>query len=160
MFHKNSLQSTGFSLLELMVYVAILSTVLVVVGVMFGQFLLLKTEAEISEGFYKDASRVLTDFVSTGNESDLVDNPVPGESGVGLSLDEGAVVYELLNGNLLKNGSRLNSNLTRVESLVYRNLTDSPRSTPSVSLEFELVSETVAGTEREERRVFKTAINL
>lgn len=159
MFRKNSFRA-GFSLLELMVYVTILSVVLVVMGVMFGQFLMLKAEAEISEGFYKDASRILTDFVSAGNESGSIDDPVPGGSGAGLVLDGGTVVYELSGGSLLKNGSRLNSNLTKVENLIYKNLTDSPDSTPSVSLEFELVSETLAGSENEERRVFKTAVNL
>jgi hypothetical protein len=158
MYHHKR-KKAGFSILELLVYIVIVSTVLVVVAQMFSQLLIFKAEAESGQGLYNDASKILLDFTKTVLEAQEVDSPGVGLESGSLSLDGGATSYNLVEGDILKNGVRLNSDLVRVESLVYRNLADSTESTPSMSLEMELFSQTVKA-DQSEREFFRTTVNL
>jgi len=107
--------SKGFSVVELLIYMALLTIFLLVLLDIFVTTLNFKLQNEASSALDQDARSILASL--NYNIYNAASATVPLTSK--LSLDSGAKIYELVSGDLLLNSVKLNGGDTKINSVVF-----------------------------------------
>ncbi len=90
-----SMKNRGSSLVELILYTGLLTTILAVLYQMFTLAGYRKIHEVVQDEIYVNATHTLSDLSRTVQQASLIDEPLRGVTSNRLSLDGGAVVYEL-----------------------------------------------------------------
>jgi len=114
-FGKQITNSKGFTIVELIIYMALLTGFLLVLLDIFTTTLNFKLQSESTSALNQDARFILGSL--NYNVYNAGSASVPSSSK--LSLDSGARVYELSSGDLLLNSVKLNSLDTKVDSISF-----------------------------------------
>lgn len=165
--HHNYLKmkksNQGSSLIELLLYTALLGTVMMVTYGLFLQTSLARLASVNESSIYLNARRILFDLGQTIRQADSLTSPTLTNSGSQLSLDAGAIIYEVDNhGSLIKKEGSETNNLTNnevvVENLTFQALGPSTIQ-PTVKISFRLKA---AAEEqgKPKSQTFQTAISL
>ncbi len=157
------MKNKGTTLIELLIYVALLGTVLTILYQFFVQVNYQRINQFVQTHLYINGQRVLFDFQQTIKTASLVDQPLPGETSNTLSLDNGSLTYSLDDQKRLikTEGTAINfltDKEVTVEDLVFWHLGPSADS-PTIQINFTLrgrhLTETGPRTES-----FQTAVTL
>jgi Tfp pilus assembly protein PilW len=126
---KRNLKSKGFTLVELIIYIGLLSTFLLVLLEIFISILNLRAESETTSVINQDTRFIFTRMAYDIDRADLVNQPAAlGETTNTLQLVISGVTYtySLSNGNLILTvggvGDQLNSNETTIENLSFQKI--------------------------------------
>lgn len=153
----------GMSLIELLIYVALLATILLVTFELFLITSLARLSSFNDNAIYLNAQRILFDLGQTIRGASSIDSPPLNNSGPSLSLNGGTIIYALDgNGSLTKNENteinKLSSQEVVVENLVFQTLGPSTKQ-PTVKISFTLRAVSLEqGKTRKEN--FQTAVSL
>ncbi|HKC04983.1 MAG TPA: prepilin-type N-terminal cleavage/methylation domain-containing protein, partial [Patescibacteria group bacterium] len=101
---KKHLPSRGFTIVELLIYMALLTIFLLVLLDIFTTTLNFKLQSEASSVLNQDARAILANFNYNIYNAGSATVPLTSQ----LSLDSGAKIYQLSNGDLLLNSVQLN----------------------------------------------------
>src|SRR5258706_8895512 len=110
---KKHLPSRGFTIVELLIYMALLTIFLLVLLDIFTTTLNFKLQSEASSVLNQDARAILANFNYNIYNAGSATVPLTSQ----LSLDSGAKIYQLSNGDLLLNSVQLNSQDTKIDSI-------------------------------------------
>lgn len=156
---KTPATGAGFTLIELIIYMGLITTLLVITSQIFFAVLDVQTESEANSAIEQDGRFILARLSYDFNESTLITTPLNlGDTSVTLSLDNGTKIYENTNGNLLLNGSQLNSTGTTISNLLFTRLGNSGVGKKNtVRISFRLTS-TVLRTKGPDIKDFQTTI--
>ncbi|HKB88059.1 MAG TPA: prepilin-type N-terminal cleavage/methylation domain-containing protein [Patescibacteria group bacterium] len=105
----------GFTIVELMIYMALLSVFILVLLDIFVTTLNFKLQSESTSALNQDARAILANL----NYNVYNAGAATVASSTQLSLDSGAKVYQLSSGDLLLNSVKLNSANTKVDSISF-----------------------------------------
>lgn len=153
----------GVSLIELLIYSALLATILLVTYELFIQTSMARLSSTNNSAIFLGARRIFFDLGYTIRNSQAISSPLLTFNGTSLNLNGGNIIYSLdTNGSLIKQeGSEINkltSNDVIVENLLFENLGPSTKQ-PTIKVSFTLkASAQEQGKERKE--TFQTAISL
>lgn len=102
-------RSSGFTLIEILVYGVVFSVFLFLVVQVFVTIKATSANSLAMINLQQNYARILADLNQTIKLAQVIDSPVAGESDVILSLDGGEIVYQVASGQLEKvvNGSSL-----------------------------------------------------
>ncbi len=110
----------GFTVVELLVYIGLLTVLLLVLLDIFVTTLNFKLQSESTSSLNQDARMIMANL----NYNIYNSHSAVVVSSSKLSLDSGAKVYELSDGNLLLNSVRLNGQNTKVDSISFTKIAD------------------------------------
>ncbi len=99
---KKSLLSPGYSLIEVLVYTFLLSIFLLLLSQLFIAVKEINAHSASLVGLQKNTRQVLTELTKNLREASSVALPVPGGTSESLSLNSGAIVYQVEEGILTK----------------------------------------------------------
>lgn len=134
----------GITLVELLIYVALLGTVLTILYQFFAQISLARLNQISQTAIDSNGQRVIFELTQTIKQASIVDQPVLGTSSNTLSLNGGEITYSLdSNNRLVKNqggqADFVTDNQVVLENLVFSHL--GPASDfPTVKITFDLKS--------------------
>lgn len=112
---KGFIAAAGFTIVELLVYMALLTVFLLILLDIFTTTLNFKLQSESFSTLDQDARYILGNFNYNIYNSGTATVPAGSE----LNLDSGAKIYQLVNGDLLLNSVKINSLDTKVNSLSF-----------------------------------------
>lgn len=161
--HHRKMKEKGTTLIELMIYAALMGTVLMVLYQFFVQVNYQRINQFVQAHLYTNGRRVLFDFQQTVKAADSIDQPLMGQTSDTLNLDGGIIIYSVdSQGKLIKTEGAETNTLTdkevTVENLAFAHLgpsTDSPTLQISFTLRGRHLTETGPRTES-----FQTAVTL
>ncbi len=110
----------GFTVVELLVYIGLLTVLLLVLLDIFVTTLNFKLQSESTSSLNQDARMIMANL----NYNIYNSHSAVVVSSSKLSLDSGAKVYELSDGNLLLNSVRLNGQNTKVDSISFTKIAE------------------------------------
>lgn len=156
---------SGFSLIELILYMAILSILLVALFQLLTSIFDVQLESQSTSSVSSDGRFILSRFGYDIGRADSIVAPEVGNQGESLIFSEGAqtYTYALENGNLTLTASpsgesnRLNSFNTQVSDLSFLRLSDNSGELDTVTVVFTLESK-VLGRGGSQRQTFKTTV--
>jgi Tfp pilus assembly protein PilW len=102
----------GFTLIELLVYGVVFSLLLLLITQVFLTVKSISANSLAMINLQQNLNRVFTDFNQTIRNADTVDYPAAGTGDASLSIDSGAVVYQVSAGHLTKVSAGVPVNLT------------------------------------------------
>ena len=118
----------GFTLVEILVYMALMSIFLMVLLDVFTITLNTKLTSESNSTVIQDSRYILSKLLYDINNADSITSPVLGATDSSLQIVSGGVtnVYMLINGNLVKIDSGISMNLnsvdTQLDSISFKNI--------------------------------------
>ncbi|MFH1840876.1 MAG: prepilin-type N-terminal cleavage/methylation domain-containing protein [Candidatus Shapirobacteria bacterium] len=159
---SNLFSSRGFSLVELIIYSAILGSLLLILARYYTEISRLKIFQTREAALYQNGSRLLFDVQQTIRKAQQIDLPLKNETTSLLSLDSGAVIYQLSDNALTKteNGetNELNDQGVKVIFVSFRQLGPSSL---NPTLEIKIILQGQLNPDSHERSVtFQTAVTL
>lgn len=152
---KNFKLSRGFSLVELLVYLALMSIFLMTLLNIFTTTLKTKLASESTSGISQDSRYILSKLSYDVNNADSVALPLLGSSSASLQLvsSGSASTYGLSAGNLVKTTGGISTNLnginTQLDSISFKNI-GNPGGKPTIQIVFTVRSKIIiqgGGTE-------------
>jgi hypothetical protein len=153
----------GTSLVEILIYTFLLTTVLLVTYGLFAQASLARLSSIDNNAVYLNGKGALFDMEQTIRQATSIDSPAIGSTGSTLSLNSGNIIYQInANGALEKKEgtevNRLTSDEVVVSNLVFQTKGPSLVS-PTVKISFTVKGvHEIQGKVREEN--FQTAVSL
>src|SRR3989344_248577 len=165
--HKNTLMRSGFSLVELMLYAAILSVILIVVTNIFLSIVDLQLESQSTSGLAQDGRYVLSRFNYDLRRASVINSPTLGGSSSTLTVTIDGVPYLYLintDSNLgLTIGSSpeviMNSYGTKVSDLMFTHLGNGTGEEDLVRIKYTVTSRTIR-QEGVESRTYESTVGL
>ena len=139
---NKKLSTQGATLVELMIYIVLLGTVLIVLYQFFVQVNYQRINQFVQTHLYTNGQRILFDFQQTIKNASVIDQPLVGETSNTLSLDSGSFIYYVDDqGKLIKAEGVETNFLTDkeviIENLAFSHLGPSTNS-PTVQISFTL----------------------
>lgn len=157
--------SRGFTLVELLVYMALMSIFLLVLLDIFTTTLNFKLSSESSSAISQDASYVLAKLSYDINNAESITTPAPGVTGSTLQLVTGGVssTFSLSNGNLVKTiggvSMSLNSLDTGFDSITFKNIGNAGGK-PTVQIVFTIRGNIILAGGGTETKVINTTVGV
>lgn len=161
LFHKDASQS-AFTTIELALYTALLSIVLILVSRIFTQALDVSQQSRIVSAVERDAryidARLRFDIARA---QDVTTPAAAGVSGNSLTLDIGGstATYTLGSGVLYLDGAQLNSRQTTVDSITFTRV-QATDGQPTIQVSFTLSSVEEAVAQGVEQQTFQTTYGM
>lgn len=155
--------SKGTSLVEILIYTFLLTTVLLTAYELFIQASLARLSSLDNNAIYLNAKGTLFDLGQTIRMATSVDSPVTGSSGVSLNLNGGNIIYQLRADGALekKEGTEVNQLTTNevvISNLLFETLGPSTVQ-PTVKISFTVKgAHEIQGKKRQEN--FQTSVSL
>ena len=135
--------SSGFSLIEIMIYTIILGLFLLLVTQIFISVKTINANSLALVSVQTNYRQVLADLTREVRAASVVTQPVAGGTSSVLSLDDGTVIYQLEGGVLVKTASgesvAVTTDQVEIESLIFTNPVEATQSA-TVKVEAEMVS--------------------
>ena len=135
--------SSGFSLIEIMIYTIILGMFLLLVTQIFISVKTINANSLALVSVQTNYRQVLADLTREVRAASVVTQPVAGGTSSVLSLDDGTVIYQLEGGVLVKTASgesvAVTTDQVEIESLIFTNPVEATQSA-TVKVEAEMVS--------------------
>ena len=135
--------SSGFSLIEIMIYTIILGMFLLLVTQIFISVKTINANSLALVSVQTNYRQVLADLTREVRAAGVVTQPVAGGTSSVLSLDDGTVIYQLEGGVLVKTASgesvAVTTDQVEIESLIFTNPVEATQSA-TVKVEAEMVS--------------------
>ncbi len=133
----------GYTLIEVLIYSGILAVFLLLVTQLFISIRLTNAQAISLVGMQKNCRQIIADMTQTIRGAENVMVPLPGESTAILSLNNGLILYQLVDGVLVKVDDGQAWDLTTDEVIVsglsFENLVESTQ-TATIKIEMTVQS--------------------
>ena len=156
-------RSRGITLIELLIYCALLGSILTVLYEFFIQVSFQRINQVTQAEIYTNGRRLLFDFGQTIKTASAISQPSFGQAGSTLNLDSGRVVYALQQGRLVKteNGEAnfLTDKQVVAEQLSFSHLGPSS-AFPTIKISFILKGRHLTEGGKEKRETFQIAVSL
>ena len=114
----------GFSLVEIILYIALVSIFILVLTDIFSAILNTKTESEATSAVEQDSRFILARLNYDIYRANSITNPAsPGQTSIGtLTIASPSLTYSLSNDNLTLNGTNINSSETIISNLSFKKM--------------------------------------
>ncbi len=138
----------GFSLVELLIYMALMSIFLMVLLDVFTTTLNIKLVSESTSAISSDSRYIFSKLSYDINNADSVILPVPGATNTSLQIETSGLTatYTLDNGNLVKTAGGVSMNLngidTKLDSISFKNI-GNPGEKPTIQIVYTLRSKVI-----------------
>jgi prepilin-type N-terminal cleavage/methylation domain-containing protein len=155
--------NNGFTLVELLIYMALMAIFLTVLLNIFTTTLKTKLAMESTSALSYDSRYVLSKIAYDVNNTDSVTSPTLGVTGTSLTLTSGGVIstYTLTGGNLVKTAGgvsmSLNGTDTEFDSISFKNLGNAGGK-PTIQVVYTLESKIIIQGERSETQTINTTV--
>lgn len=158
---NKTLSQRAFTVVELLLYMGLVSILLLVLTQIFSSSIDVKLESQATSSVDQDSRFILARLMYDIGRSDSVTIPAnPGDTSNLLSLNIGSesVTYSLQNGDLLLSGSNLNSFNTSITSISFQRIGDSGGK-PTIQVSFTIQSK-ITKRGLPEQKTIDTTIGL
>lgn len=155
----------GFSLVELLIYMALMSIFLMVLLDIFAATLNTKLSSESTSVVSQDSRYVFSKLTYDINNADSVILPVPGATSTGLQIDNSGSIstYVLNSGNLVKTAGGISMNLngidTEFDSISFKNI-GNPDGKSTIQVVYTVRSKIIIQGGRTETQTINTTIGI
>ncbi|MCX6704387.1 MAG: hypothetical protein NTZ07_02975 [Candidatus Woesebacteria bacterium] len=152
---SNRKAGAGFTIVELLIYMGLMSIFLVVLMGIFTSALKTKLASESTSGISQDSRYILSKLSYDVNNADSVTSPALGITGTSLQIvASGSVItYATVSGNLTRTvggvSTNLNGNDTQLDSISFKNI-GNPGGKPTIQVVYTVRSKIIiqgGGTE-------------
>lgn len=163
MKYKINKSSAGFSLVEILVYMSLMSIFLVVLLSMFTAALNTRLSSESTSGIFQDSRYILSKLSYDINNADSIIYPDSGSTNTSLQLMASgfANTYSLSDGNLVKTVDGVSMNLngtdTQIDSISFKNIGNTDGK-PTIQIIYTIRSKIIIQGGRTETQVINTTM--
>lgn len=153
----------GYSLIELLIYLVLLSFIILFSTRLFFEIKSLKAETEVSTTLQRNARFVFEEMTQAVRAATEISVPLPGETGDILVLNNGQIKYQLNEAVLQKEESgeifSVTTSEVTVQEVSFEHIA-SPEQRPTIKIKIKLVSNYLLEGERRSSAQFQTTISL